>query len=97
MEDSKKDLALSVLRDVITLSKKHCLSPIQGRLAYAGYENFIGRVIDGYSEDADDVCLLTKEAASALCDVQRELNQSGLGLYIFDAYRPLRAVKDFAC
>ncbi len=97
MEDSKTKLALSILCDVIALSKKRCLSPIQGRLAYAGHENFIGRVIDGYSEEADDICLLSKEAASALCDVQSELNQSDLGLYIFDAYRPLRAVKDFAC
>jgi D-alanyl-D-alanine dipeptidase len=65
-------------------------------LAYVGPENFVGRIIDGYSENADDVCLLSTQAASALCDVQNELNQSHLGLYIFDAYRPLRAVKDFA-
>lgn len=91
-----KELDLSVLTDVIALSKKHCRYPIQGQLAYAGCENFVGRVIDGYSADAVDVCLLSKKAAFALCDVQQALNKDGLGLYIFDAYRPLRSVKDFA-
>ena len=89
-------LAKTILVDVVALSQKSCSFPIQGKLAYAGNENFIGRVIDGYSADAADVCLLSRRAAQALCDVQSELNQTGLGLYIFDAYRPLRAVKDFA-
>ena len=97
MESASEELARSLLVDVLALSEKYCLYPIQGRLAYAGHENFVGRVIDGYSEDAEDICLLSKKVASALCDVQSELNQFDLGLYIFDAYRPLRAVKDFAC
>lgn len=67
-------LAKTLLVDMTALSQKYCSFPIQGKLAYAGYENFVGRVIDGY---AADVCLLARHAAQALCDVQSELNQKG--------------------
>lgn len=59
---------------------------------YAGTNNFIGDVIDGY-EDAK--CMLTPEAAAALGEVQQELRPQGLGLLIFDCYRPQRAVDHF--
>ena len=40
---------------------------------------------------------MEKEAAFALCKVQDYLNKHcKVGLYIYDAYRPLRAVKNFA-
>ena len=85
------------LVDVVSLSKQKCQHPIIGKLAYATDENFIGRVINGYSPDATDVCLLTPKAAHALCQAQNELNEKHqLGLLIYDAYRPHRAVKDFA-
>jgi D-alanyl-D-alanine dipeptidase len=41
------------------------------------------------------VCILTAAAAVALGQVQDELRPFGLGLKIFDAYRPQRAVDDF--
>jgi D-alanyl-D-alanine dipeptidase len=85
-----------ILVDVCELSKQLCSYPIQGKLLYATHENFLGRVVDGYSEEAQNICLLTKATAFALCQVQNELNISKLGLFIFDAYRPLKAVKDFA-
>lgn len=85
-----------ILTDVIALSHKLCVYPIRGSLAYATKDNFLGRIVDGYSEDATDVCLLSRQAAYALCHVQNDLNKQQLGLYIYDAYRPLRAVKDFA-
>ncbi len=85
------------LVDVIALSKKQCAYPIGGRLAYATPENFVGRIINGYSADASDVCLMTTKAANALCQVQNHLLENNqMGLFIYDAYRPLRAVKDFA-
>jgi D-alanyl-D-alanine dipeptidase len=84
------------LIDVISLSKKLCAFPIQGELAYAGKENFLGRIVDGYAPEAKHICLLTPRTAYALCNVQNALNKINLGLYVFDAYRPLRAVKDFA-
>lgn len=62
-------------------------------MRYAGDENFIGRPITGYEEP---VCLLTREAAAALVRVQAGLKRGGLGLKVFDCYRPARAVADFA-
>lgn len=62
-------------------------------MRYAGSHNFVGRPIAGY--DAP-VCLLAEEAASALANVQRALAASGRGLKVFDCYRPVRAVADFA-
>lgn len=83
------------LINVIQLSQNHCTHPIQGRLVYATTENFLGRVVAGYHPDAVHVCLMTPKSALALCQVQSQLNQSGVGLFIFDSYRPLRAVRDF--
>mgnify|MGYP000368550280 CR=1 FL=1 len=39
--------------------------------------------------------MLTKEACLALKKVQKELNKEGLGLKIYDSYRPTRAVDEF--
>lgn len=61
-------------------------------MRYHGPENFIGRRIAGYEAP---VCLLTREAASALGRVQAKLAAFGLGLKVFDCYRPQRAVADF--
>ena len=61
-------------------------------LRYFGGNNFVGRRIDGY--DAP-LCLLTREAATALGAVQRDLSASGLGLKAFDCYRPMRAAAHF--
>lgn len=85
-----------VLVDVITLSRRSCAQPIQGRLAYATRENFVGRVVAGYHPEASDVCLVTSIVAKQLCLLQNELVYQGLSLFIFDAYRPLRAVRDWS-
>lgn len=62
-------------------------------MRYAGADNFVGRPIAGYEAP---VCLLTHQAASALAEVQNQLAGFGLGLKVFDCYRPARAVADFA-
>ena len=62
-------------------------------MRYAGHENFVGRPITGYD---DPVCLLTQRAAATLANAQKVLAESGLGLKVFDCYRPTRAVADFA-
>jgi D-alanyl-D-alanine dipeptidase len=85
----------AILTEVTSLSKKLCAHPIQGKLAYATCDNFLGRVVKGYDERASDLFYLSFKAATQLCKVQDTLNTLGLGLYIFDAYRPLSAVKDF--
>jgi zinc D-Ala-D-Ala dipeptidase len=61
-------------------------------LRYFGNDNFVGRPIDGYLKPS---CIITKATAQALKRVQSELNQYGLGLKIYDAYRPQRAVNFF--
>jgi D-alanyl-D-alanine dipeptidase len=61
-------------------------------LRYAGSANFIGRPIAGYRVPK---CYLTKRAAEALKGVQAELGKQGLGLKVYDCYRPQRAVNDF--
>ena len=66
---------------------------LQADMRYHGDDNFIGRPITGYDEP---ICYLTIEAADALSKVQAELSSFGLGLKVFDCYRPARAVADFA-
>jgi D-alanyl-D-alanine dipeptidase len=61
-------------------------------MRYFGGDNFIGTRIDGYEAPR---CLLTRAAATALAQVQRDLAPQGLGLKVFDCYRPTRAVAHF--
>ena len=61
-------------------------------IRYHSTYNFIGDRIDGYEEP---VALLTREAARALTDVEREMELVGYRLKVFDAYRPATAVKRF--
>jgi D-alanyl-D-alanine dipeptidase len=61
-------------------------------LRYYTEQNFVGERVDGYLKPR---CILTKEAANALLQVQEELTPFGLGLKIFDAYRPQRSVDHF--
>jgi D-alanyl-D-alanine dipeptidase len=62
-------------------------------MRYASSNNFVGRPINGYQAP---VCLLTRQAATALAAAQADLARFGLGLKVFDCYRPTRAVADFA-
>jgi zinc D-Ala-D-Ala dipeptidase len=61
-------------------------------MRYAGEHNFVGARIDGYHRR---LCLLTRQAAAAVAEVQRDLAEQGLGLKVFDCYRPARAVAHF--
>lgn len=66
-------------------------SIIQEIRYYSTY-NFIGERIDGYEEPC---AMLTKEAARALKTVSNEMFVLGYRLKVFDAYRPVNAVKHF--
>ena len=66
-------------------------SIIQEIRYYSTY-NFIGERIDGYEEPC---ALLTREAARALKAVSKEMFTQGYYLKVFDAYRPVCAVKHF--
>lgn len=61
-------------------------------IRYFSTYNFIGDRIDGYEEPC---AILTKEAARALKSVSNEMLVMGYRLKIFDAYRPVCAVKHF--
>jgi D-alanyl-D-alanine dipeptidase len=61
-------------------------------MRYAGTNNFVGAKVAGYEKP---VCLLTREAAAALAKAQIALASSGVGLKVFDCYRPARAVAHF--
>jgi len=86
----------NLLINVSELSKKLCAHPIQGKLAYATKENFLGRIVTGYHEEATHKYLLTRAVAEQLCYAQNFFLKQNVSLFIFDAFRPLRAVKDFA-
>lgn len=61
-------------------------------LRYATPNNFLGTPVDGYESSR---AVISEPAAQALARVQADLKVFGLGLKIFDAYRPQRAVDHF--
>jgi D-alanyl-D-alanine dipeptidase len=63
-------------------------STIEVQARYATTDNFTGTQLPGY--EANRV-LLRREVAEALGRVQRRLKSGGLGLRVFDGYRPVRA------
>lgn len=66
--------------------------PMAIEIRYSTSNNFVGAPISGYSAAR---ALLSVEAAQALSKVQIQLTKKGMGLKIFDAYRPQRAVDHF--
>jgi zinc D-Ala-D-Ala dipeptidase len=80
--DSSAD---SLLVDVRTLD-----STIRVDARYAGPDNFTGAPLPGYEAPR---ALLRREAAVALTRVQARLQTGGLGLLVFDGYRPVRATR----
>ncbi len=71
---------------------KYIDASIQQDMRYATRHNFVGHPIDGYFAAE---CILTKSAAVALSQVQKELKASSLSLKVYDCYRPLQAVSEF--
>lgn len=61
-------------------------------MAYNTENNFTLERIDGYF---DNVCYLSKPAASQLFKVAQDLKEQGYGLFIFDCYRPQKGVDHF--
>lgn len=59
---------------------------------YATADNFVGRPVDGYRAAR---VVLSRPAAAALDRVARELAPFGLGIKVFDGYRPQAAVDHF--
>lgn len=61
-------------------------------IRYAGPYNFTGAPVPGYEAPE---CILTAKAAQALKAVDAELAVQGLGLIVWDCYRPAMAVAAF--
>ena len=65
---------------------------VQIQMAYVGQHNFVGTRVDGYQANK---CYLQQNAAQALVKVQQAAMAKGYSLWIFDCYRPQRAVNHF--
>lgn len=65
---------------------------IRQDMRYAGRRNFTGGKVPGYRAAE---CVLAREAASALKAVHKALSSKGLGIKVFDCYRPNKAVRHF--
>jgi zinc D-Ala-D-Ala dipeptidase len=76
-------IAESLLVDVRSLD-----STIRADVRYATANNFTHQPLPGYEAPR---ALLRREAAAALVRVQAALRSDGLGLLVYDGYRPVRA------
>ncbi|HEX9129260.1 MAG TPA: M15 family metallopeptidase [Gemmatimonadaceae bacterium] len=76
-------VADTLLTDVRTLDPR-----IVVELRYATANNFTGAPLPGYLANR---AFMRREAAAALARVEGDLWPRGLGLKVFDAYRPVRA------
>lgn len=88
--DSAFTPAADAAADSVLVDVRSVDSTIQVRARYAASDNFTGAPLPGY--EADRV-LLHRDAAAALGRVQARLRTGGLGLRVFDGYRPVRATR----
>lgn len=61
-------------------------------MRYATKNNFLGRPAISYLSQS---CILTRDAAVNLKNVQQAIRAQGLSLKVYDCYRPMNAVIDF--
>jgi zinc D-Ala-D-Ala dipeptidase len=80
--------AVGAAADSLLVDLRSVDSTIQVDLRYATANNFTGAPLPGYEAQR---ALLRREVAAALGRVQARLRGKGLGLRVFDAYRPVRA------
>ncbi len=71
---------------------KDIIPTIQQELRYCSHNNFMGVPANGYEEP---VLITSTKTANALKKVQDKLSKKGLGLKVYDAYRPQTAVNHF--
>ena len=93
-----KKIILITLIMILTLQAKELpkgfgyIKDIELDIRYHSSNNFIGQPIDGYLAPK---AVLSNQALTALIKVQNSLKPFGLGLKVFDAYRPQKAVDHF--
>lgn len=73
----------TLMRDVTTVENSIAVD-----MRYRGSNNFTSAPLPGYEANR---AYLRREAAAALGRVQAALKREGLGLLVYDAYRPVRA------
>ena len=81
-------VAPDAVADTLLTEVRQIDSSVVIDLRYSTSNNFTGAPLPGYLANR---AYLRREAAAALARVQRDLRDQGLGLKIFDAYRPVRA------
>jgi zinc D-Ala-D-Ala dipeptidase len=81
-------IAPDAVADTLLTEMRSLDSTIVVDMRYATSNNFTGAPLPGYLANR---AYLRREAAASLARVQRTLRDRGLGIKIFDAYRPVRA------
>ena len=76
------------LSDAGLISVRTHAKDIRLDIRYATRNNFTGRRLPGYCKP---IAVIRRKPARQLGRVQRRLKRSGLGLLVYDAYRPARA------
>jgi D-alanyl-D-alanine dipeptidase len=74
--------------DTLLVDVQAAAPDIRVGLRYATTDNFTGAPLPGYEGNH---AYLRREAAAALARVARRAAREGYALYVFDAYRPVRA------
>jgi len=83
-------VAPDILAERLLVDVRALDSTIRVDARYAGPDNFTGAPLPGYNANR---ALLRHEAAEALARVQERLAAEGLGLKVWDGYRPVRATQ----
>jgi len=85
---AETEVAADAVADSLLVEVRSLDTTIVVDMRYATANNFTGAPLPGYLANR---AYLRREAAVSLVRVQRDLRRRGLGLKIFDAYRPVRA------
>ena len=88
VETGELPLASDAAADSLLVDVHAADSTIRVDLRYATAANFTGAPLPGYEGNR---AFLRRPAAAALGRVQKRLAPAGLGLLVYDAYRPVRA------
>ena len=89
-EAPPSDLGTAAQAETLLVDVRRGAPDIRVEMRYATSNNFTGAPLPGYEANR---ALLRREAAAALARVQGTLRPRGLGLLVYDAYRPVRATE----
>jgi D-alanyl-D-alanine dipeptidase len=88
--DSAFTPASDAVADSVLVDVRSADSTIDVTARYATANNFTGAPLPGYEANR---AFLHRDVAAALARVQARLRTGGLGLRVFDGYRPVRATR----